>query len=281
MRIFASWSGAASRDIASIFKEWLPCVLQDLEVYVSAQDIASGERWLGNVNSNLQEHSYGISIVTEANSVSPWILYEAGAIAKSLNGRLIPILCGIGGIAITNHPLTQFQYIKAPEKGELYRLVSDLNSARENKLPDERLKSTFEKWYPDFLAQYEKVSFDKAAVAKAEGSIPATIIPVLELLMREMRDIRSDLSEMKSQSYPFDSRRVGGLPSHFNVPNPAFNGGSFSVIDGQPIGLMTPIPVGMPTNSGGILSRGYDVGPFSDSMLDPDPNPTSGRGKKR
>lgn len=194
MRVFASWSGHASREIATIMKEWIPNVLQDAEVYVSAQDIGKGERWLNNVNTNLQDHNFGISIVTAENYLAPWILFEAGAIAKSLDGRLIPLLCGIDTIAMPNHPLTQFQYAVAPGKEELLRFVQDINSVSDRPLSDERLRATFEKWYPDFLASYQKVDFGQHAKEQQKKSDLSSVEAVLSELMREVRDLRTQVN---------------------------------------------------------------------------------------
>lgn len=203
MRVFVSWSGSESRAVANILHHWLPNILQDVSVYVSAQDIASGERWAHSVNENLQDHNFGISIVTPTNVVAPWILFEAGAIAKKIgDSRLIPMLCGIDSISIANHPLAQFQWVKAPAEGELYKLANSLNSQRETPLPPDRLKQTFDKWYPDFVSEYDEIEFTNEAGGLAADSqssaSPLTserLLPVLETIMKELRDLRAEVSQ--------------------------------------------------------------------------------------
>ncbi|WP_052182725.1 toll/interleukin-1 receptor domain-containing protein [Rhizobium sp. YS-1r] len=200
MRVFASWSGKTSQEVATIFKKWIPNVLQDIEVYVSSQDIEKGDRWLANVNSTLQDTNFGISVITAANATAPWILYEAGAIAKSLGeGRLIPVLCGVQGFEIPNHPLTQFQYIKAPDAEQLLALVVSLNEHVEKRLPEDRLKETFRKWYPDFLEDYKKVSFAPPPAKDVEADPVSTLVlPMLESLMKELRDLKMDMQQVKA-----------------------------------------------------------------------------------
>lgn len=193
MRIFASWSGKPSREIAIILKDWIPNVLQDVEVYVSSQDISKGERWLNNVNTNLQEHNFGISIVTAENYLAPWILFEAGALAKTLNGRLIPLLCGIDTISMPNHPLTQFQYVVAPGHDELLRFMQDINAACDRPLPDERIKATFEKWYPDFVEAYGSIEFVRPP-KESKKADPHLVEEAINEMLREMRDIRASLN---------------------------------------------------------------------------------------
>lgn len=202
MRIFASWSGQASREIAIILKEWIPNVLQDADVYVSSQDIGKGERWLNNVNSNLQDHNFGISIVTAENYVAPWILFEAGALAKSLNGRIIPLLCGIDTISMPNHPLTQFQYAVAPGKEEVFRFIQDINQVSDRPLHDERLKATFEKWFPDFEKAYDSVELAKTPKDQSKKADFGAVEAVLSELMREVRDLRSQIANAKAPVAP-------------------------------------------------------------------------------
>lgn len=195
MRIFASWSGQPSREVAVLLKNWIPNVLQEVDVYVSSQDIAKGERWLHNVNDNLQDHDFGFSILTPNNVSAPWILFEAGALAKSLKSRLVPLLCGLNTIDLPNHPLTQFQYVLVPEHDEMLRLLSDVNAACARPLPDERLKATFEKWYPDFQAAYKQIDLTSKRKVKPDvDQAPAELVAQgLSDLRREMRDLRAEL----------------------------------------------------------------------------------------
>ena len=45
VKVFISWSGAASRQIAKLLGNYLPDVLQSVEPWMSEQDILAGERW--------------------------------------------------------------------------------------------------------------------------------------------------------------------------------------------------------------------------------------------
>jgi hypothetical protein len=44
MKIFLSWSGEVSHEVAKILDNWLPCMLQGVETFLSS-DISKGDRW--------------------------------------------------------------------------------------------------------------------------------------------------------------------------------------------------------------------------------------------
>src|SRR4051812_28041674 len=109
MKIFVSWSGDASREAAELVKDWLPNVVQELDVWVSSQDIGKGEKWSATLWESLTEISFGILMVTRENAKAPWIMFEAGALSKTVKSRVIPILCDVERLDIANTPLAQFQ----------------------------------------------------------------------------------------------------------------------------------------------------------------------------
>ncbi|WP_420959353.1 TIR domain-containing protein [Brucella sp. IR073] len=157
MHIFASWSGEDSRQIAELLKSWIPCVLQDVDVYVSSRDIGKGERWASSVTAHLSEIDFGIVVVTKNNMNAPWILFEAGALSKSVKSRVIPLLCGVHRIDTANSPLTQFQYAIVEKKEEIKAVIEQVNSAMVKPLDQKRLDNAFDKWWPDFQNEYSRI----------------------------------------------------------------------------------------------------------------------------
>src|ERR1043166_1601551 len=110
MKIFVSWSGEASREAAELLRSWLPNVVQQTGVWVSSQDIGKGEKWSASLWESLTEINFGILMVTRENSKAPWIMFEAGALSKTVKSRVIPILCDIDRLDVANTPLGQFQH---------------------------------------------------------------------------------------------------------------------------------------------------------------------------
>ena len=108
MKVFISWSGERSLALANALRDWLPLVLQYVEPWLSKADIDAGDRWDGELSKNLSESNFGISCVTSDNFLSPWLLFEAGALAKSVDeGRLVPLLFDLD-IKDLSGPLARF-----------------------------------------------------------------------------------------------------------------------------------------------------------------------------
>lgn len=109
MKIFLSWSGEQSKQLALILKEWLPNVLQSCVPWMSDRDISAGERWGLEIARSLDECNFGIICVTRENINSAWIAFEAGALSKSLSeGKVVPLLFDLDYSDIQGS-LSQFQ----------------------------------------------------------------------------------------------------------------------------------------------------------------------------
>lgn len=57
LKVFISWSGDLSRDVAEVLYEWLPSVIQSLKPYLS-QEIEKGVRWGTDLAQALQDSQY-------------------------------------------------------------------------------------------------------------------------------------------------------------------------------------------------------------------------------
>lgn len=142
MRIFVSWSGEVSCKIAEVLKRWIPCILQSVEVFFSPEDIEKGENWDKILSQELEECRYGIVCLTPENINAPWINFEAGAIAKSLDSKLTTLMINIKPSDIKG-PLSRYQATKI-EKQDFYQLIEAINKGLDNPLEEKVLKNIFD-----------------------------------------------------------------------------------------------------------------------------------------
>ena len=84
MRVFISWSREPSRTIAGALATWLGGLVQAVEPWMSDEEIASGKRWRDEIGSALSKIDFGIICLTRSNQHNPWLMFEAGALAKQL-----------------------------------------------------------------------------------------------------------------------------------------------------------------------------------------------------
>ena len=98
MKLFISWSGERSRTVANAFRDWIQSVINDVNAWVSDEDIAKGANWPINLQRELHDAKFGMICVTPENVAEPWILFEAGALSRAIdqaNVRVCPYLLGL------------------------------------------------------------------------------------------------------------------------------------------------------------------------------------------
>ena len=109
MKVFISWSGDLSRELAEALRDWLPAVLQSVKPFFTPNDIEKGARWGKDIALELQASALGIFCLTKENLTKPWIMFEAGALSKQLDSsRVCPVLFGVESADLEG-PLVQFQ----------------------------------------------------------------------------------------------------------------------------------------------------------------------------
>lgn len=149
MNVFISWSGKRSKSVAEAFAELLPDAIQEIKTWMSDHDINAGTRWSQDLGRQLETSTIGIICLTKENMNAPWLLFEAGSLAKNVSeSRVIPYLIGLKPTDVI-FPLAQFQSASANMEGTL-KLLKSINSVLESPIPEDRLLRIFERWWQDF-----------------------------------------------------------------------------------------------------------------------------------
>ena len=193
MKVFISWSGKRSKALAVALKDWLPLVLQYVEPWVSDKDISAGDRWAQAIAGELDSSNFGILCITPENISSEWILFEAGALSKSmLDAKVIPLLYGLE-LSDLGGPLSQFQALKVDEPGVL-SLVKSVNDVSDTKASDATVERLVPALWPDLKEKLDEIP-DKEIDEKHMR--PQT--EILEDLVSQVRGLGSRLSEFDSE----------------------------------------------------------------------------------
>jgi hypothetical protein len=178
--------------LAEALIEWLPLVLPYTKPWVSKSDIQSGERWSISIANELQDSNFGIICVTRDNLTAPWILFEAGAIAKSMeDGRLIPLLLDLDFKEISG-PLAQFQAKKADLDG-IKELVLDLNKVAPTKEPEDRLILRFDPLYSWIQTKINEIPvIGPQKPTRSQGEILEELVAGVRNVEMRVRDAMDD-----------------------------------------------------------------------------------------
>lgn len=186
MKIFISWSGDKSKEIASVFKDWIPAVIQAAKPYFSPSDIDKGARWSNEIAQELEASRIGLICLTDDNLQAPWLMFEAGALSKSMDkARVCPMLFGVEPTDLAG-PLVQFQ--AAPfSKDEVHKVIKTINAQLgESALQPSVVDSVFEKWWPELD---EKVQKALAKERKKSGSELRSDRELLEEVLKISRTL--------------------------------------------------------------------------------------------
>lgn len=161
MKLFISWSGHLSHEIAKELQDWLPLVINQVVPFVSSESISKGDRWLIDIYSELEQSNFGIVCLTKENLNEPWILFEAGALSKNISGSKVScILFDELKQYDIKSPLSLFQNTLF-EKDDFKKLVISINNALGDKKINELLLSkSFEKWYPDLEEKINSITLN-------------------------------------------------------------------------------------------------------------------------
>lgn len=196
IKVFVSWSGERSRLVARALCDVLPDMVQVADCWISEVDIGAGAQWTEALKESLESCGFGVLCLTPENLNSPWMLFEAGYLAKGISGaRIVPYLHDLKPTDVP-FPLAQFQAAEATLEGTL-KLVHSLNDAAPSRLPRDQVERVCRHWW----------SHLEGRLASVPKSTPGANVGEPTL-----RDDRALLEELVLQVRQL-SQRVDGIPA--------------------------------------------------------------------
>ena len=198
MKIFISWSGDRSQALADAVKDWLKPILHFAQPWLSTTDIKSGDRWSIEMAKELQDTNFGILCVTSDNLNAPWLLFEAGALAKSIDeGRVIPLLLDLEKSDLSG-PLTQFQAEKTDMAG-IKKLAESLNKAAATPISEETLQTLFTALWPQLETKLAAIAATANPQKKTrpQAEVLEELVDGVRSVEMRVRDVLEDGPDYK------------------------------------------------------------------------------------
>lgn len=208
MEVFLSWSGPKSRQLAQVFRSWLPKVIQSIRPFFSNDDIGKGLKWQDKISEKLEKCNVGIFLITSDNINSPWLIFEAGAM--SARKKVCTIFFDHHFSKISG-PLAQFQGSNFNHDDILKILLAINESLDSEKINENLLIETFERRWPELDTDVQCILECKEPwpISPIENAIETKI--TWEYLMNAISRMDQYFSE---QNFSFDyivSFSDGGL----------------------------------------------------------------------
>jgi len=210
MKLFISWSGEPSHEVALALRGWIPSVVPSIAPWVSSEDIRKGTRWGTELAKQLEDAFYGALCLTPDNIKEPWLLFEAGVIWKAVGkSRVFPLLFGVNPDQLPG-PIAQFQ-VTIYEKEDVRKFIHSLNEvAGDQRIPTEQLDRVFEYTWPGLQAKLDPILkkvlmlYEGAPTDASESTGAATllgsVLESVEGLTRARRTQGTDFHPIEAQT---------------------------------------------------------------------------------
>ena len=111
-------------------------VFNDAQPWISSKDIQLGQEWFTELRSALESTRLAIVCLTQRNAASPWVMFEAGAVAGKLPGLKLVAVQLEGDVTDLVDPMARFNSTRFDREGMqcLIRASSIGNLATESAL---------------------------------------------------------------------------------------------------------------------------------------------------
>jgi hypothetical protein len=173
VKVFISWSGDTSKQVALILRDWLSNVLQSVEPWMSDMDIEKGTRSMTEIAESLAGTVFGLVVVTKTNQEKPWLNFEAGALSKAVEneaGRLWVLLFNmLNQDLLQGRPIGQFQNTLM-HREDIRSLLGSINKASKPSLSELKLNEAFEMWWPKLDEKLQAITVTDEEPEPTTGS---------------------------------------------------------------------------------------------------------------
>lgn len=165
MKVFVSWSGPVSQQIAALISDWLKHTLLTIDPIYTPNTLRAGTQGTTQLYRLLKGVYTGIFIYTRESLDSQWMIFEAGAIhGNAGNSLLLSLLFELSQKDLPE-PMQGYQW-KNFNKKEMLDVLHSLSTQRGDDLSRQDLERTFERAWDDLERDVN------AVLAKASTTTP-------------------------------------------------------------------------------------------------------------
>ncbi|MDE1531173.1 hypothetical protein PVE90_15770 [Pseudomonas carnis] len=210
MKVFLSWSGQKSLAAAQLFSEWLPCIIQKAQPWISSKDIDRGSIWLGEIYSQLAECNQGVIFVTKENQAKPWLLFETGALSKGISeNRVCTFLVDLNVRDIeSSSPLSHLNHTNTT-KAQVLELIKTINKRlQEQVVPEAVLLKTFEAMWDDFSEKLEEIKSAPEEISTPDRTDNDVLNDILDNVLNINRKVSRTTSRSSRYIAPDKAREI-------------------------------------------------------------------------
>jgi hypothetical protein len=214
VKVFISWSGETSKEFGQAFRTWLPRVLQSAKPYFTPADTEKGARWANEISKELEQSDICIIILTRENLNSRWIMFEAGAISRTVEqARICPIVFDVDKTDV-EPPLSTFQATSFT-KAEIRQLLATINrAAKDASLSEKDVDAVFEKWWPDLAQEVSAIAAKQpssGAQIRSEKDLVEENLLLTRALVMEHQKLNLAFGQLTERIAPPAAGTVGGV----------------------------------------------------------------------
>jgi hypothetical protein len=157
---------------------------------------------VSELSGELEKESFGVVCLTPSNLHAPWILFEAGALSKSVgDSQVAPFLVGVKPSELPA-PLTQFNAVLA-EKEDFKRLVKSINDRNSaDPVSHETIERSVDACWPEIDTELKKAIENQPKEAKREVNARELEIERFDAILQELLVLNR--AQSKSLSTPED-----------------------------------------------------------------------------
>lgn len=198
--VFISWSGNRSQHVAHALRDWLPMVLQAAKPFMSKKDIDKGSRWHIELAKALEVMKVGIICLTPENLTAPWLLFESGALSKTVDrGTRVCtyLLAGLQPQEVPA-PLGEFQATRA-EKEDTLKMIQDMNKSLGSPVTESTLNGVFDALWAQLEAQLLALPEPESKVPpkRSVDDMVAEILDTTRALAKSSQSLQDEITRAR------------------------------------------------------------------------------------